>query len=76
MKNKNRLDSKLGQFFLTLRTILSQGEILDSSIVIAYYVLFSLVIENLLPPVCYCTTILLTGQNRNLPSPIGQRKHN
>ena len=54
MKNKNRLDSKLGQFFLTLRTILSQGEILDSSIVIAYYVLFSIfpiiiIIGNVLP---------------------------
>ncbi|KRM04972.1 YihY/virulence factor BrkB family protein [Lactobacillus kitasatonis] len=54
MKNKNRLDSKLGQFFLILRTILSQGEILDSSIVIAYYVLFSIfpiiiIIGNVLP---------------------------
>ncbi|WP_308556803.1 YihY/virulence factor BrkB family protein [uncultured Lactobacillus sp.] len=54
MKDKNRLDSKLGQFFLTLRTILSQGEIFDSSIVIAYYILFSIfpiiiIIGNILP---------------------------
>lgn len=54
MKNKNRLDSKLGQFFLTLRTILSQGEIFDSSIVIAYYILFSIfpiiiIVGNVLP---------------------------
>ncbi|MGN1272098.1 MAG: YihY/virulence factor BrkB family protein [Lactobacillus sp.] len=54
MKDKNRLDSKLSQFFLTLRTILSQGEIFDSSIVIAYYILFSIfpiiiIIGNILP---------------------------
>lgn len=53
-KEKNRLGKKLGQFILTLRTTLSQGEIFDSSIVIAYYILFSIfpiiiIIGNVLP---------------------------
>lgn len=53
-KEKNRLGKKLGQFLLTLRTTLSQGEIFDSSIVIAYYILFSIfpiiiIIGNVLP---------------------------
>ena len=55
MKNEtNRSNSKISDFFLTLRTILSQGEIIDSSIVIAYYILFSIfpiiiIIGNVLP---------------------------
>ncbi|EEJ72423.1 YihY/virulence factor BrkB family protein [Lactobacillus ultunensis] len=54
MNKKSRLDSKFGKFILTLRTTLSQGEIFDSSIVIAYYILFSIfpiiiIIGNVLP---------------------------
>ena len=55
MKNEiKKSNSKISDFFLTLRTILSQGEIIDSSIVIAYYILFSIfpiiiIIGNVLP---------------------------
>ncbi|WP_297950186.1 YihY/virulence factor BrkB family protein [uncultured Lactobacillus sp.] len=50
----NQIGFKIGQFFLTLRTILSQGEIFASSIIIAYYILFSIfpmiiIIGNILP---------------------------
>lgn len=50
----NQIGFKVGQFFLTLRTILSQGEIFASSIIIAYYILFSIfpmiiIIGNILP---------------------------
>ena len=54
MNKKSRLNSKFGKFILTLRTTLSQGEIFDSSIVIAYYILFSIfpiiiIVGNVLP---------------------------
>lgn len=50
----NQFGLKIGRFFLTLRTILSQGEIFASSIIIAYYILFSIfpiiiIIGNVLP---------------------------
>ena len=55
MKNgKNHFGLKIGQFISTLRTTLSQGEIFASSIIIAYYILFSIfpiiiIIGNVLP---------------------------
>lgn len=54
MNEKSRFASKFGKFILTLRTTLSQGEIFDSSIVIAYYILFSIfpiiiIVGNVLP---------------------------
>ena len=53
-KKENQLKNKFVQFILTLRTTLSQGEIFDSSIIIAYYILFSIfpiiiIIGNVLP---------------------------
>ncbi|CDF74658.1 YihY/virulence factor BrkB family protein [Lactobacillus acidophilus] len=53
-EKENQLKNKFVQFILTLRTTLSQGEIFDSSIIIAYYILFSIfpiiiIIGNVLP---------------------------
>ncbi|MCT3602455.1 YihY/virulence factor BrkB family protein [Lactobacillus acidophilus] len=53
-KKENQLKNKFVQFIITLRTTLSQGEIFDSSIIIAYYILFSIfpiiiIIGNVLP---------------------------
>lgn len=53
-KKENQLKNKFVQFILMLRTTLSQGEIFDSSIIIAYYILFSIfpiiiIIGNVLP---------------------------
>lgn len=54
MNKKQNFGARLKQFILTLRTTVSQGEIFDSSIVIAYYILFSIfpiiiIIGNVLP---------------------------
>lgn len=53
-QEQNRSNFKWRQFISNLRIILAQGEILDSSIVIAYYILFSIfpiiiIIGNILP---------------------------
>lgn len=54
MKKKQKLGHKFSQFILTLRSTISQGEISNGSIVIAYYILFSIfpiiiIIGNVLP---------------------------
>ncbi|GAA2961316.1 YihY/virulence factor BrkB family protein [Lactobacillus kefiranofaciens subsp. kefirgranum] len=51
---KQKLGHKFSQFILTLRSTISQGEISNGSIVIAYYILFSIfpiiiIIGNVLP---------------------------
>ena len=67
MKNgKNHFGLKIGQFISTLRTTLSQGEIFASSIIIAYYILFSIfpiiiIIGNVLPLFHIDTCLLYTS---------------
>lgn len=81
-KKENQLKNKFVQFILTLRTTLSQGEIFDSSIIIAYYILFSIfpiiiIIGNVLPlfhidtaPIAKYLNIVLPDQVSSFIMPI------